>query len=205
MPRNRRFIVMTVLTLRKATRFRLDRGRLAADLIARGVEPCGFDKQHRAASPPPPSQHTSPRRGTRGRSSRRTQVRVVLYALDLDALIVAVRENDLPPGVRWPLRQVATVSFEADEVADFGDESFGGCCNALRELLRRAEDLVPALDTIGPAVDQAAGLRRDGDRPRFRERRPRPVGAHMTDRKPEIATNVVCEDDDATSTCCATT
>jgi len=41
------------------------------------------------------------------------------------------------------------VSFDVDEVARFGDETFEACCGTLRELLRRADRLLPALAAIG--------------------------------------------------------
>jgi hypothetical protein len=145
---------MTVLTLRKPTSFRLDPGRLAAHSMACGA-PRGFDNRHPGGFAAAVAARFA-EAWEAGAIVAPPQVRVVLYALAFDALMVAVRENDMPPGVSWPLRQVATVSFEADEVAVFGDESFAACCNALREVLRRAEDLVPALDAIAQAVDRAA-------------------------------------------------
>jgi hypothetical protein len=120
---------MTVLTMREATRFRLDSGRLAADLIERGVEPCGFDSRHQGGFAAAVAARFA-EAWEAGAILAPPEVRAVLYRLDSSAMILALRETELPPTVRWPLRQVATVSFDVDEVACFGDESFGECCSA---------------------------------------------------------------------------
>jgi hypothetical protein len=146
---------MTVLTMNHSTRLRLDSGRLAADLIGRGVEPCGFDNHHEGGFAAAVAARFADA-WEAGAILAPPEVTAVLYPLGSRALILALRENQLPPTVRWPLRQVATVSFDVDEIACFGDESFGECCNALRELLRRAEALVPALAAMCAVEDRAA-------------------------------------------------
>jgi hypothetical protein len=73
---------------------------------------------------------------------------MVVYALDPIAMIIAVRERHLPEGVKWPLRQLATFSFDVDEVACLGDERFSECCAAIRELVRRGNALLPELAAL---------------------------------------------------------
>jgi hypothetical protein len=146
---------MTVLTLKAPARFRLYRDRLAADLIERGIEPWGFDNQHPGGFAAAVASRFAEARES-GAILAPVGVKVFLYPLGSNALILALREAELPPAVGWPLRQVATVSFEVDEVACFGDESFGECCRGLEELLRRAESLMPALAAVCSVGDQAA-------------------------------------------------
>ena len=72
--------------------------------------------------------------------------------------MVAVRE--LPPPadyVDWPCRQVATYSFDADEIAPPGDACFETCTDGLAELLERANALLPDFRAIR-AADVAGGL-----------------------------------------------
>jgi hypothetical protein len=57
---------------------------------------------------------------------------VVLYAVNSESLIVAVREPELPHAVDAPLRQLATYSFDATDVVSYGDDSFEECCNGSR-------------------------------------------------------------------------
>lgn len=146
---------MTVINIRSATRFRLDPGRLAADLIGRGIEPCGFDSREEAGFAVAVAARFT-QAWDSGAILAPPEVTPVLYPVGRGALILALRENDLPPSVPWPLRQISTVSFEVDEVACYGDESFGECCTALRELLRRADSLLPALRALAGAADRAA-------------------------------------------------
>jgi hypothetical protein len=148
-------IAMTILTPKATGRFRLDRDRLAAHLIDRGIEPCGFDNHHEGGFAAAVADRFADA-WTSGAILGPPEVTATLYPLDSDALILALRERELPPTVPWPLRQVATASFDVDEVACFGDESFGECCGALAELVRRAEVLLPALAAVCSSGQQAA-------------------------------------------------
>lgn len=128
-------------------RFGLDAERLARFLFERGDDPFGLDRHDEE--------------GLSGALVRRfadaaeagailgpPEVTAVLYPLAHDGLILALRERRFPEDVRWPLRQASTFCFEAREVACLHDESFAECCKALRELLARADRLLPALAAI---------------------------------------------------------
>lgn len=146
---------MTVITMSTRTRFRLDSARFAADLIDRRIEPCGFDSRHPGGFAVAVAARFADAWDS-GAILAPPGVTGSLYPLGSNALILALREEELPLSVEWPLRQVAMVSFDVDEVACFGDESYGECCSALRELLRRADRLLPALAAIGSCEQRAA-------------------------------------------------
>jgi hypothetical protein len=81
--------------------------------------------------------------------------KVHLYALNSRALIVGVRKVPPPAHLSWPLRQLATYQFDADEIAPPGDSSFKTCVAGLEELLARANALLPdlrALDGVRAAA-----------------------------------------------------
>lgn len=146
---------MTVITLSTPARFRLDSARFGAGLIDRGAEPCGFDNRHPGGFAVAVAARFADAWES-GAILTPPGVTVSLYPLGFSALILALRENDLPRAVEWPLRQVSTVSFDVDEVACFGDESFEECCSTLRELLRRADRLLPALAAMRSCDQRAA-------------------------------------------------
>ena len=146
---------MTLLTLNASNRFRLDPGRLAAYLIDGGIEPYGFGGQYEGGFAAAVVARFDDAWES-GAILAPPGVTAVLYSLDPTTLILALRETELPPTLRWPLRQVATFSFEVDEIACFGDESFTECCSALQELLRRADALLPDLAALCSTEDEAA-------------------------------------------------
>lgn len=84
------------------------------------------------------------------------EARVHVYALNSRALIVAVRKVPPPAHLSWPLRQVATYQFDADEIAPPGDSSFKTCVAGLQELLARANVLLPDLRALEAAEAAAA-------------------------------------------------
>jgi hypothetical protein len=146
---------MTVLTMQASAHFRLEPGRLADHLLAQDIEPCGIDGAHEGGFAAAITARFEDAREA-GAILAPPGVEAHIYPLGYEALILAVRETQLPPTARWPLRQVATFAFDPGEVAGFGDESFEACCTALRELLRRAEALLPALAAVGAAEGHAA-------------------------------------------------
>jgi hypothetical protein len=73
---------------------------------------------------------------------------VVMYAIGPDALVLAIRECELPEGLRWPLRQVATFGFDADEIACFGEDTYTECCSAMGELVKWPSLLLPGLRAL---------------------------------------------------------
>jgi hypothetical protein len=146
---------MTVLTPTPTDCIRLDRDRFAAQLIDHGLDPGGFEIHHDCGFAAAVVERFEDAWGL-GAILAPPEVTLTLYALGSDALILTLRERDLPPTVPWPLRQVATVSFDVDEVARFEDQSFDGCCRALEELTRRAEALLPALGAVRSSEGGAA-------------------------------------------------
>lgn len=141
---------MHTTTDKETRRFGLDAERLAKFLFERGDDPLGLDRHDEG--------------GLSGAVVRRFAdaeeagailgppgVTAVLYPLAHDGLILALREKRFPDGVRWPLRQVSTFCFEAREVACPHDETFAECCKALRELLARADLLLPPLSAVAAA------------------------------------------------------
>ncbi|HEV7805435.1 MAG TPA: hypothetical protein VGO80_06440 [Solirubrobacteraceae bacterium] len=64
-------------------------------------------------------------------------------------MIIAVRELTPPAGVPWrALRQIASMSIEAHDIGEYGDETFAAACQALDEILRVASGLVPSLRAL---------------------------------------------------------
>ena len=78
-------------------------------------------------------------------------IEAAVYPVGRDLLIVAVREMD--PGL--PQRQLASICFEAREIACFGDERFAECCVGIEALLERANELLPSFF----AMREAEGAR----------------------------------------------
>lgn len=69
----------------------------------------------------------------------------VVYAIHGDGLIVAVRERLASAAAAGPLRQVASYSLDAGDVACPLDHSFEECCAAIVRLLEEANGLLPGL------------------------------------------------------------
>lgn len=138
---------MSNATDHETRRFGLDADRLARFLFERGEESFGIDPRDEdgfgraIASRFADAEEAGAIDGPEG-------VEVVLYPVASECLIVTVRELKIPHEVPWPLRQVATLSFDPDEVACRGDETFAECCRAIRELLRRADALLPGLRAL---------------------------------------------------------
>ena len=74
-------------------------------------------------------------------------IEAIVYGLD-DALIVAVREVDLPRDLPFSLRQLATNSIETKYIIDHRDGSFDELCAALDELLSKASALLPSFEAM---------------------------------------------------------
>lgn len=131
-------------------RFRLDPERFASQLIASGQEMFGIDSDD--------DRGFAAAVSTRFDDAKQAEailgpeeLEVMVYAINPHGLIVAVRERELPSDFRLPLRQLATFSFDATEVACYGDESFEECCAAINELLDRANDLLPSFMALRAA------------------------------------------------------
>jgi hypothetical protein len=76
-------------------------------------------------------------------------VEVVVYECAGDALIITVRELTPPTGVPWRAqRQIASMSIEAHDIGEYGDETFAAACETLDEILRIASRLVPSLRAL---------------------------------------------------------
>lgn len=137
-------------------RFHLDAGRLAAHVLVGEAALFGFDCRDdlgRAAAVTgrfADAQAAGAIRAPEGAA-------VHLYPVGPRALMVAVREVPAPADyVDWPCRQVATYSFDADEIAPPGDTRFETCLDGLVELLERANALLPDLRAIRAADAVAA-------------------------------------------------
>ncbi|HEX8959847.1 MAG TPA: hypothetical protein VF770_08495 [Solirubrobacterales bacterium] len=130
-------------------RFHLDSARLAAHLVAEEDELFGFGEHEHGHAAAIASRFRDAEEA--GAIYGPPEIEVVPYAVDHETLILAIRERELPRGLPWPLRQVATLSFEASEIASFGDASFEACRAGLAELLERANALLPHLAAIGAA------------------------------------------------------
>jgi hypothetical protein len=127
----------------RVRRLWLDRDRLAAWQTEQAGEPTGVDIHHERGLRAGvvellrDAKDAGAIRGFR-------DIEVVAYEVGADAIIVAVRERELPSSLRLPLRQVATWSFAASEVARREDD-FDAGCDTLDALLARASDLLPSL------------------------------------------------------------
>jgi hypothetical protein len=131
-------------------RFWLDSARLATYVICGEEELFGFDSAYEGGF-------------ARGIASRFRdaeeagaivgpgELEVVLYALDAESLILAVRERELPHHLNTPMRQLATYSFDATDVVSYGDDSFEECCNGIAAILERANELLPSLAALREA------------------------------------------------------
>jgi hypothetical protein len=125
-------------------RFRLDADRLARFSFEPGDEVFGLDPWHEGG----PAAAVASRFAdalAAGAVLAPPGVEPALYPIGRGSLVLGIREHHLPEGAGWPLRQVATLPFEVEEVACPADETFAECCAAIRELLRRAEALLPGL------------------------------------------------------------
>jgi len=140
---------MSDSTTTEAERFRLDPARLAAHVIASEDELSGIDEEHEgglAAAIAGRFRQAEEAGAICGPSD----VEVVVSAIHGDGLIVAVRER-IPSGAAAdPLRQVASYSLDAGDVACPLDHSFDECCAAITHLLVEANGLLPALAALRP-------------------------------------------------------
>jgi hypothetical protein len=128
-------------------RFRLDADRLARFSFERGDEVFGLDLLH----PGGPAAALAARFADAvqaGAVLAPTGVKAVLYPVGRGSLVLAVRPRER---ASRPPRQVASFSFAVEEVACPADETFRECCEAIRELLRRAEALLPGLAAMAGA------------------------------------------------------
>jgi hypothetical protein len=82
-------------------------------------------------------------------------VELETYAVD-DALVVAVREDQVDPGNPAYRRQVATYSIESRYLSD-PDTSETACFTAIEAVLARADRLVPTLRLLQDAERAATG------------------------------------------------
>jgi hypothetical protein len=124
-------------------RFWLDAGRLAAYVISNEEEPFGFDSSdERGFAAAIASRFDDAHEA--GAIGGPSDLEVIVYALAAESLIVAVRERELPSHLKKSLRQLATFSFDATDVACFGDDRFEECCAGIAALLERANQLLPS-------------------------------------------------------------
>ncbi|MBS1895475.1 MAG: hypothetical protein JST59_29600 [Actinobacteria bacterium] len=146
--------------------FSLDRVRLAESDRKEFGEPEGvdFDSESGIGAALSERFHDA---HTAGAITGPPGVEVIVYALE-DSLIVAVREEQPRFGSPVAGRQLATHSFEAKYVVDPGDRSFGEACEAIEELLQRANGLLPSYEAMRRGE---RGLGPDGRRRRFGELR----------------------------------
>lgn len=135
--------------------FHLDAGRLAAHVLAEEATLFGFDCRDdiwRATAVTDRFADAQAAGAIRGPED----AAVHLYPVGPRALMLAVREVPAPADyVDWPCRQVATYSFDVDEIAPPGDACFEICLDGLAELLERADALLSDLYAIR-AADAAA-------------------------------------------------
>jgi hypothetical protein len=133
-------------------KFTLDRDRLAEHLIETYGEPWGFDSSDErgfAAAIASRFHDALDAKAIIGPS----ELQPIVYAIASDSLIVALREGELPNHLAFPLRQVATYSFETSAVACPGDQSFEECCCGLLELLDQANALLPSFAALRRGED----------------------------------------------------
>ena len=138
---------------RVADFFWLDAGRLSAYVISNEEELFGFDSSDErgfAAAIASRFYDAHEAAAIRGPS----ELEVIVYALEAESLIVAVRERELGRGLKEPLRQLASFSFDATDVACFGDDRFEECCAGITALLERANQLLPSFAVLVDAEKQ---------------------------------------------------
>jgi len=131
-------------------RFWLDSARLASFVIGGEEELFGFDSAYEGGF----ARGVASRfrdAGEAGAIVGPGELEVVLYAVNSESLIVAVRERELPHVLDVPLRQLATYSFDAIDVVSYGDDSFEECCNGITTLLERANQLLPSFAALREA------------------------------------------------------
>lgn len=132
-------------------RFRFNESRFAKFLLERGDVVVGIESHHEGGfCAAVASRFRDAVEG--GAIDGLPGVEPIIYAVRPDSLILAVRDASLPLGSEWPLAQVASHAFEVDEVACFGDETYTECCAAIRELVRRANRLLPPLAMLAAAT-----------------------------------------------------
>lgn len=158
--------------------FRLDLERFSKYLIERYAEPFGFcshDERGFAAAVMSRFDDAVEAQAVGGPAA----VLPVVYPVGTDSLILALRDRDNPSVGGGPACQLATLSFEANEVACFGDERYSECCAGVEALLAIATSLLPSFAALRRIEDPAAaeGGSRDGA-----ASLPRPQGAGRAGR-----------------------
>ena len=147
---------MSTSTTTETERFWLDSARFAARLIADEDELLGIDEEHEGGLAVAIARRARQAEDA-GAILGPPDLEVVVYPIDGDVLIVAVREREVSAAsVR--LRQVASYSLDAGDVACPLDHSFDECCAAIARLLEEANGLLPSL----AALRDGEG-RRDGE------------------------------------------
>lgn len=139
-----------------AEAFRLDRALLRNHLVAEGdtdedddARPAGISSDcHSGGFPGAIASYFSSAIDARAITGI-ADVEIVVYDCAHAAIIITVREEKPQHLVPWTaLRQVASMSIEAKDIAEDGNESFDEGCAALTEILRIASGLVPALRAV---------------------------------------------------------
>lgn len=130
--------------------FKLDAELFSKYLIERYEEPFGFcahDERGFAAAVRSRFDDAVDAQAVGGPAGIQPSV----YPVGSDNLILALRDSDLSLPGEAPLCQIATFSFEAGEVACYGDERFSECCEGVEALLEKATSLLPAFAALhGP-------------------------------------------------------
>jgi hypothetical protein len=148
---------MSTSTATGTERFSLDSARFAAHLILSEEELLGIDEEHEGGLAVAIARRFR-QAGEAEAIEGPSDLEVVVYAIHGDGLIVAVRERgDAKVAAAGPLRQIASYSLDAGEVASPLDHSFDGCCAAIAHLLEEATRLVPTLTALRSAEASGAG------------------------------------------------
>ena len=135
-------------------RFWLDSARLATFVISNEEKLFGFDRaDERGFAAAIASRFRDAEEA--GAIFGPGALEVVVYALNSESLIVAVRERDLPRDLDVPMRQLATFSFDAIDLVSYGDDGFEECCNGIAAILERANELLPSFAALREAEFRA--------------------------------------------------
>jgi hypothetical protein len=127
--------------------FRLDTELFSKYLIERYEEPFGFcahDERGFASAVRSRFDDAVDAQAVGGPAG----IQPIVYPVGADDLILALRDSEFSTPGEAPVCQVATFSFEASEVACYGDERFSECCEGISALLERATSLLPAFAAL---------------------------------------------------------
>jgi hypothetical protein len=138
---------MSRSTTTEPERFRLDPARLAAHVIASEDEVFGIDEEHEGGLAVAIARRFRQAEEA-GAILGPARLEAVVYAIHGDTLIVAIRERDASAVAGGPLRQIASLSLDAGDVACPLDHSFEECCAAIAHLLEEASALLPCLAAL---------------------------------------------------------